>query len=153
MTHSRMTRELFSSGRGRRRGVALVLAITMTALLMTFLVAAQTSVMSSIVLIKRSNTRMAEARLTDQALARAHQALRSTTQASGELQIGGQDVPPVNVSYERLAEGGETYASLPGINGHRSGDAVVNVTLEETATPHRYLINTENRRSGALRIQ
>lgn len=152
MTARRIPADRMLNG-GQRRGVALVLAISMTALLMTFLIAAQTSVMSSMMLIKRSNDRMENARLTDLALARAHQALRSTTQASGQLQIGGQDAPPVNVSYERLAAGGEVYAALPGITGHRPGDAVVNVTLEEAATPHRYLINTENGRSGALRIQ
>lgn len=139
--------------RGRRRGVALVLAVSMTALLLTFLIAAQTSVMSSIMLIKRSHDRMEDARLTDRALARAHEALRSTTQDSGQLQIGGQDAPPVGVSYERLSAGGEVYTSLPGISGHRAGDAVVDVTLEEGGTPHRYLINTQSRRSGALRIQ
>lgn len=139
--------------RGRRRGFALVLAISMLALLLTFVIAAQTSVMTSIRLIKRTNERMEHSRLTDHALARAHQALRSTTQNAGQLQIAGQDAPPVDVDYERLAAGSEIYASLPGISGHRPGDAVVGVAFDEEGTPHRYLINTRNGRTGAIRIQ
>jgi hypothetical protein len=125
----------------------------MVALLMTFLIAAQTSVMGSLRLIARSSERMDESRMTDQALARAHQALSSTTQDSGELQIGGQDAPPVTVRYERLAPGAEVFALLPGISGQRDGDALVDVRLNESSTPHQYLINIQSRRSGAIRIQ
>ncbi len=140
-------------GNGGRRGVALVLAITMVALLMTFLIAAQTSVMGSLRLIARSNERMSESRMTDQALARAHQALNSTTQDSGELEVGGQDAPPVIVNYERLAPGNEIFDSLAGIEAYRDGDALVRVALDEATTPHQYLINVQSRRSGAIRIQ
>jgi hypothetical protein len=143
-----------ASGRiHRRRGMALVLAICVLALLMAFLIAAQTAVMGSIYLIAQSGQRQIAARQIDTALARAYQALKSTTQDSGSLQIRGKDDAPIVVSYERLATGGAVYGALPGIESHRDGDALVDIALEENAPQHRFLINLQGRRTGALRIQ
>lgn len=137
-----------------RRGVALVLAICMLALLMAFLIAAQTSVMGTISLISQSNKRMVASRQVDDALALSWQALKSSMENSGRLQLSGsEESASVQVAYERLAAGAPVYAALPGIQAHRDGDALVDVTLEENAPVRRYLINLHGHRSGALRIQ
>lgn len=136
-----------------RRGVALVLAICVLALLMAFLIAAQTAVMGSISLISQSNKRMIASRQVDDALSRAWQALKSEPGSSGSLEVPGSGDTPIRVAYERLAPGHAIYSALPGIQGIRDGDALLDITLDETAPVRRYLVNLHGHRTGALRIQ
>lgn len=141
------------SRRSTERGVALILAISMLALLLAFVVAAQTSVMGSTRLIKRSAERVDRAQLIDQALSRSRQAMTMTTQSSGQLSLGEDGEAGADVSFERLDSSAGLYASLPGVEGHRDGDASVSITLSGESGARIFLINLSGQRTGAVRIQ
>ena len=86
-----------------RSGFALVLVISLLALLSMFLIAAETAVLTSLRQVKVSEERAAQNDLVNAALARAVAALQAGA-ASNE------SADPV-------------YATIPGI-AHRAGDAI-----------------------------
>lgn len=116
-----------------RRGFALILVMMMLVLMLTFLIAAQGSVMTSLRQLRRGEDRLAE-------IERAHETIEAAIAAGGTA---------------TLAADAALYARLPGI-AHREGDAVVTVTPAQAGATggatHRYLINTAGRRAGAIRI-
>jgi hypothetical protein len=147
------TKSSSPGARRGRRGFALIFAISVLALLLTFLIAAQGSVLGSIRLISRSGAQMKNSLHVDEALGRAYRALGSTTQDSGSFELGsGGDLPQIEVGYERLGSTSEFYASLPGIDRYREGDALVSLTTEGAAASQRYLINIRGNRAGAIRV-
>lgn len=137
----------------RRRGFALVMAICMLALLMTFLIAAQTSVLGSARMVKRSSDRIEKGFLIEEGLVRVSQALASTTQGNGQISVEEKGGSSVQFSYERLAPGAELYTAVPGITKYREGDVIVTMTAEGDSASQQFLINSGGWRSGAIRLQ
>lgn len=153
LTHSRPNLAASLGQRSRERGFALVLSISILSLLLVYLIAAQTSLLGTVRQIANSKSDMGKSRMVDEALARAYLALGTTTQGTGHLQIKGSENHMLNVEYSHLAVGSDLYKSLPGIEGHRDGDALVVMTPEGDTAARQYLINIRGGRIGAIRVQ
>lgn len=143
--------------RGARSGFALILALLFMTLLLTLLVAAHGSVLTSMRQIARSGDRMEEAELTARLLAVAEGDLKAGRQSDeGSPALGGGSRSlTASMTFRSLAEGDDLYASLPGID-HRGGDALVVIVFQRgdpSTESHQYLLNGSGRRTGAIEIE
>ena len=153
---SRRTRGLgFRPRAASRSGFALLLCISVMALLITYLVAAQGSVMWSARQMKFTSDRLDLAGAVGDLLSQAGQSLKAgaLTNESEPVEIS-VGILFLSQTFLRLEDGSSRYASLPGIS-HRDGDALVTILrrgggVQETL---EFVINTAGMRRGAIRIQ
>jgi hypothetical protein len=128
------------------RGFALIVVLGLLAILTAFLFAAQGSVMTSTVQIKRSAVRMErhEARASILALART-----GAEPAAMDLASGLRATPAVR----NMNAGDELYPGIPG-NSQRPGDRLVTNEWsgQGIAETENYLISAAQGRSGAIAL-
>lgn len=138
-----------------RRGFAMVLALGMLAMMLTFLIAAQTSVMMSHRNARRSAERSDAGELRARALSLAARRVGEGAPAS---------LPPVEIAsptgtaraeHRTLAPDDPIYAPGSGL-AHREGDALVTVaatTGKGVQEERAYVVNGAGRRRGAVRVR
>lgn len=134
MLHWRATvlpRSLFA--KGARGGFALIFVLSLIALLMTFLIAAQSSVLVSRQLIQRSGERIQRAEEIGDVLAKGQRSLRAgqaTTQET-PLEIDESGAERYQATVRRLEPNDPIYSGVPGVE-HRDGDALVTITWRDS---------------------
>lgn len=149
-----MTRPLALLRSSRRRGFALIFALTFLLLLIVLLIAAQGSVMTSTRLIQRSNERMDQSELASSLVGMAAASLRAgqSTNESSPAKLEVEQIEGTQ-TFKLLQPGDAAYSAIAPIQ-HREGDALVSVTIESKGVTEEraYLINPA-RRSGAVRVR
>jgi hypothetical protein len=134
-------------GKRDRRGVAILVALGVMAVLVVYVVTLHTSLIST--LNQRSNSRREMVRRAgaESLLARASAWSAPETQT---LETGGETALRAEVGLRPLAADDALWGRTPGL-ASLPGDALVTVRwLQPGTEPAAYLINREGRRSGAV---
>lgn len=166
-----MRRERLTLMARSESGMALIFAVGLIAILMTFLIAAQGSVQVSRLQMRRSADRAQQAETTASLLATAQQRIARGEEVleSDALRYESQRGPGLRdvqkLAFRMIGDDAEFYAGLPGIEP-RPGDVLVTLNwlteikrtddaeweLREEEIQN-YLINTAHGRSGAIRLR
>lgn len=138
------------------QGYALIVVISMVALMMTFLIAAQGSALVGRNQMQRRADRMQERQWIDQALIQADNSVKAGTGAEGLL-VNIVIDPEVGPQFELTDKTPEVnpYGIHPNLK-KVEGDHIVEVVLSRIGgyrVRHLYLLNSSGSRSGSIRIQ
>lgn len=141
-----------------RRGVAFVISIGLLALLGTYLIAAQTSVVNTARKVKNSQLRQERAAEINSLLELAYAAAADLARDGFEktIEVPADLAEGVTVTLESLNQDSLLFAERPGL-GFREGDALVRIVWDQQTVgavqPHSYLINVDGQRPGAIRVR
>ncbi len=147
-------------GTRARSGFALVLALSVMALLLTFLIAAQGAVLMSQRQFHLSGQKATKTQRMEDLLAKAQRKLEAGIRSYEDQPV---DQESRNSLALRLLQPQDSiYAELPGIS-HRDGDALLTLNwdaMEKAETlegringKDRFLMNGTGRRKGAIHVR